>query len=178
MSDPNALRAKPAAETEEARRPSQSRGTAGSQHRDEDLLRRIRDRDESAFTELVERYHGRLLQVARLFVADAPAAEEVVQDTWLATLDGLAGFRGESSFKTWIFRILTNRAKTRGVRDGGAVTFSALEPNAERDGPAVEQERFNVAGMWQSPPSGLERRHAGAARSSGGSARIHCPRHE
>src|SRR5919204_372817 len=117
---------------------------------------RPRRRDEKAFMELVERYGPAMLRVARSFVRTAAAAEEVVQDTWLGVLRGIDRFEGRSSLKTWIFRILVNTAKTRGVREARSIPFSAL---AGEDEPAVEPERFfgpdhpSLPDMWASPPS-------------------------
>jgi RNA polymerase sigma-70 factor (ECF subfamily) len=115
------------------------------------LLRRLRAGESAAFTELVRSYHGSLLRVARSFVADRPTAEEVVQDTWVVVIDGIHGFEGRSSLKTWIFHILSNRARTRGVRERRSISFSA----AARDGDeaAVEPERFLPNGMWAKPPT-------------------------
>src|SRR5258708_6623940 len=84
---------------------------------DQELLAGLRAGEESAFRALVERYHGSLLRLARTFVSDHAVAEEVVQETWLGVINGLSSFEGRSSLKTWIFRILTNRAQTRGKRE-------------------------------------------------------------
>lgn len=65
----------------------------------------------------MERYSGALLRLALAFVPSQAVAEEVVQETWLGVLEGIGRFEGRSSFQTWLFRILTNRAKTRGVRE-------------------------------------------------------------
>ncbi len=118
---------------------------------DEALVARLRAGDEAAFSMLIDRHHGTLVRVAMAFVGDRSAAEEVAQDTWMAVLTGLASFEGRSSLKTWLFRILTNRAKTRGVRDARSVPFSAL---AEADGEeaALPADRFGERGMWASPP--------------------------
>ena len=107
------------------------------------LLAGLRNGDEAAFRELVDRYAASLLRVALLFVATRAVAEEVVQETWLAVFAGIDRFEGRSSLKTWLFRILTNRAKTRGVREARSVPFSALAA-AETAGykPAVEPDRF------------------------------------
>jgi RNA polymerase sigma-70 factor (ECF subfamily) len=107
------------------------------------LLAGLRRGDEAAFRELVERYGASLLRVALLFVATRAVAEEVVQETWLAVFAGIDRFEGRSSLKTWLFRILTNRAKTRGVREARSVPFSALAAaETAGDQPAVEPERF------------------------------------
>ena len=108
--------------------------------------------DEDAFRELVERYQGSLLRLALMYVRTRSAAEEVVQDTWLGVLRGLPAFEGRSSLKTWIYRILVNQARTRGVRESRSVPFSAL---AGDDGPAVDPDRFLPDGSWGSPPRPL-----------------------
>ena len=123
------------------------------------LLGRLRARDEGAFMELVDRYGSSLLRVALLFVATRAVAEEVVQETWLGVLAGIDRFEGRSSLKTWLFRILTNRAKTRAVREARTVPFSALAATElGEDEPAVDPDRFLAAdhprwpGHWASSP--------------------------
>src|SRR5438094_10130581 len=90
------------------------------------LLAALRAGDERAFEALVARYQGSMLRLARVYVANAAVAEEVVQEAWLGALRGLARFEARSSLKTWLFRILTNTAKTRAVREARTVPFSAL----------------------------------------------------
>jgi RNA polymerase sigma-70 factor (ECF subfamily) len=109
------------------------------------LVRRLRDGDEQAFTALVERYHSALLGLALSFVPSRAVAEEVVQDTWLAVLRGLAGFEERSSLRTWLFTILVNRARSTGVREARSV------PVADA-GPAVDASRFGPSGTWAVPP--------------------------
>jgi RNA polymerase sigma-70 factor (ECF subfamily) len=113
------------------------------------LVGRLRSGDEATFRALVRSQHRALLRVAMAFVESQAAAEEIVQDTWLAVIAGLDAFEGRSSLRTWIGRILVNRAKTRGVRDRRSVPFSALSD--DEDGP-VEQERFAPSGFWCDPP--------------------------
>jgi RNA polymerase sigma-70 factor (ECF subfamily) len=120
---------------------------------DTELVRRVRAGDRSAFAGLVRRHGGALLRFARLFVRESSAAEEVVQDTWMAVLEGLDGFEGRASFKTWLYRILSNRARTRAVREARSVPFSALA-ETENDEHAVDPERFDAGGMWRDPPVG------------------------
>jgi RNA polymerase sigma-70 factor (ECF subfamily) len=118
---------------------------------DASLVAALRQGDETAFTQLVERYHAALLRLARLYVNDTAAAEDVVQETWLGLLRGLDRFEGRASLKTWLFRILVNRARTRAVREARQVPFSSLAP-ADDDGPAVDPSRFHEGGGWAQPP--------------------------
>jgi RNA polymerase sigma-70 factor, ECF subfamily len=121
------------------------------------LVEALRRGDEAAFEELVRMYHASLLRVARLYVSSPSVAEEVVQEAWVGVLNGIGRFEGRSSLKTWIFRILTNTAKTRGIREGRSVPFSSLQ-DEELSGPTVDPERFfppdhSVApGAWATPP--------------------------
>lgn len=122
---------------------------------DHELVERLRAGDEAAFTELVDTYGAALLGVARMYVKDRAAAEEVVQETWLGVLQGIDRFEERSSLKTWIFRILTNRAKTRGEREGRTVPFSAL--GGADDEASVDPDRFlgpedAQPGAWAAPP--------------------------
>jgi RNA polymerase sigma-70 factor (ECF subfamily) len=117
---------------------------------DLDLIASIRSGDEAAFISLVDRFHSSLIRVAQLYVADRTAAEDVAQETWIGVLRGLERFEARSSLKTWIFRILVNRAKTRAQRDGRTIAFSELwDPGAEPDEPAVPPDRFLASGQWQ-----------------------------
>ena len=110
-----------------------------------DLLQRLRAGDEQAFVVLVRRYHDSMIRLACSFVPSRAVAEEVVQDTWMGVLRGIGGFEGRSSFRTWLFRILVNRARTAGARErrSGAIGDA---------GPAVDQSRFDAAGAWVAPP--------------------------
>src|SRR3954467_11877422 len=81
--------------------------------------------DEDAFGELVERYGALMFRVASMYVRTPSHAEEIVQETWLAVLEGIDRFEGRASLKTWLFRILTNRAKTRGEREARCLPFCA-----------------------------------------------------
>jgi RNA polymerase sigma-70 factor (ECF subfamily) len=115
-------------------------------------LRLLRARDERAFAGLLDRYHGPLLRLARSFVSSHAVAEEVVQETWVGVLDGLDSFEERSSLKTWIFRILMNRARTRGEREGRMVPLSSMTDAAGEPEAAVDPSRFDARGMWATPP--------------------------
>jgi RNA polymerase sigma-70 factor (ECF subfamily) len=138
---------------------------------EEQLLDALRGGDEQAFAHLVSRHHAAMLRVARNYVACAAIAEEVVQETWLGVLRGLDRFEGRSSLKTWIFRILTNTAKTRAQREGRTVPFSSLQSPGTVPEPAVDADRFRPddhprwPGHWDSPPEALPEERLVAAET-------------
>jgi RNA polymerase sigma-70 factor, ECF subfamily len=115
---------------------------------DAELLERLRHGDESAFTELVRRYHATLVRLARFYVATQASAEDVAQDTWIAVLRGVERFEGRSSFKTWLLRICVNRARTTGVRDARSVSVDTSD-----ESPSVPAQRFDPSGTWRDPPT-------------------------
>jgi RNA polymerase sigma-70 factor (ECF subfamily) len=118
----------------------------------------LREGDESAFVELVERYHAPLKRLARSFGATDAVADEIVQDTWLGALHGLDGFEERSSLKTWLFTILKNQARHRAAREKRSVPFSAFDASDDEDaGPVVDPDRFRGPGDqwpggWLTPP--------------------------
>jgi RNA polymerase sigma-70 factor (ECF subfamily) len=114
---------------------------------DDDLVRRLRSGDESAFAEVVDAYHSSMVRLAQTFVSSRAVAEEVTQDTWLAVLKGIGRFEGRSSLKTWIFRILSNRARSTGVRE------QRTTPVDLSDEAAVNRGRFDAGGAWSDPPA-------------------------
>ena len=140
---------------------SQSPGGVASAE-DLRLVEALRSGNELAFVSLVNMYHAPMLRLAMLFVPSEAIAEDVVQDTWMGVLHGLKRFEGRSSFKTWMFRILTNWAKTRAQREGRSVPFSSLsELSIELQEPAIEPERFHgpdhqSPGGWVSFPHSWE----------------------
>src|SRR5262245_58027894 len=124
------------------------------------LLDALRRGDEDAFARLVVEHHASLRRVARLYVANAAIADEVVQDTWLGVIQGVWAFEGRSSLKTWIFRILVNRARTRAVRESRSAPFTgilSMETGAEPE-PSVSPEHTLIGndlpapGHWARPP--------------------------
>ncbi len=120
-----------------------------------ELIERLRSGDEGAFASLLDRYYQSMLHVARGYVASKEAAEDVVQDTFLGVITGIGTFEGRASLKTWMFRILVNRAQTRGEREGRIRPFSSVSDG--RDDPAVDPARFEGsgrwAGYWSTPPT-------------------------
>ena len=98
---------------------------------DGSVIDALRRGDEGAFARLVDQYHASLRRVARLYIANRALADEVVQDTWLGVIQGIWAFEGRSSLKTWIFRILINRAKTRAAREGRVAASPRFDAAAE-----------------------------------------------
>jgi RNA polymerase sigma-70 factor (ECF subfamily) len=88
-----------------------------------------------------------MLHVARRYVGDRHAAEDVVQDAWLGVINGLSRFEGRSTLRSWTFSILINRAKTRMARDQRTVASAALTGQPEPHDPSVvDPARFQDAG--------------------------------
>jgi RNA polymerase sigma-70 factor, ECF subfamily len=108
------------------------------------LLERLRAGDEAAFVAVVSRHHDTMLRLALCFVPTRAVAEEVVQDTWLGVVKGIDRFEGRSSLRTWLLRILVNRARSAGVRERRSVPV---------DGAAEDPRRFSDNGTWASPPA-------------------------
>lgn len=123
------------------------------------LVQALRDGDEAAFAGLVEELTGPLTRLALAHVPSRAIADEVVADTWLAVITGIGRFEGRSALRTWIFQILLNQARTRGVREKRTLPFAYFRRRAEEghDEPAVEPERFqgrrgDHPGHWARPP--------------------------
>lgn len=112
------------------------------------ILARLRQRDERAFDELVTKHHGALIRMAMGHVGDREVAEEVVQETWMAVIEGLDRFEGRSSLRTWIFGIMIHKAKDRGVREKRHTTFSDFATFDDEQDEAVDPARFHRSGEW------------------------------
>ena len=109
---------------------------------DGELVARLQTGDEAAFVELVHRYQDRLVRLAQSMVGSRAVAEEVTQETWLAVVRGIERFEGRSSFRTWLYRVLLNRAHSA----------SAKEQRAGRpERPLVEC--FGSDDHWDIPPA-------------------------
>ena len=120
------------------------------------LVDGLRAGDEAAFAALMRMYGAAMLRVAQMYVSSRAVAEDVVQEAWLGVLKGIDRFEGRSSLRTWIFRIVANTAKTRGVREARTVPFSSL--GDADDEAAVLPERFlgdgeRFPGHWAVPPA-------------------------
>ena len=144
--------------------------TGTTAYQDADLVAGLRARDESVFARLVDQWGASMQRVARGHVASDAIAEEVVQDTWVAVLRGIDRFEGRSSLRTWVFRILSNTAKTRGIRERRTVPVSSLAPDGDH-GPTVDPQRFRDAddpypGGWKAFPATWPAAASGSTASS------------
>jgi RNA polymerase sigma-70 factor, ECF subfamily len=110
-----------------------------------ELVALLRAGDEEAFATMVERHHAAMVRVARSYVHSRAVAEEVAQETWLAVLRGIDRFEGRSPLRTWLFRIVVNRAISAGVRE--RVHLPVEDRELE-----VNHGRFSQDGWWVTPP--------------------------
>lgn len=127
------------------------------------LVAALRAGDEGAFADLVDELTPALTRLALAHVASRAIAEDVVQDTWEAVVNGIDGFEGRAALRTWIFQILLNKARTRGKREKRSLPFSSLLRGGPegRDEPAVDPDRFQgrrdeYPGHWAQPPRAWE----------------------
>jgi RNA polymerase sigma-70 factor (ECF subfamily) len=132
------------------------------------LVAGLRSRDETVFAQVVDAWTPTMRQVARAHVATPEVADEVVQETWVAVIRGLDRFEGRSSLRTWVFHILTNIAKTVGVRERRTTPVGSL--TEDDHGPTVSPDRFRDAddeypGHWRSFPAPWPSPEAEAIRS-------------
>jgi RNA polymerase sigma-70 factor (ECF subfamily) len=135
---------------------------------DATLVEGLQHGDEAAFGWLLDHYDVSLRRLARSFVPTDAVADEVVQEAWLGVIRGIGRFEGRSSLKTWLFQIVINIARTRGVKEHRTVPFaSAVGGNGGRDddedsyGGAFDPERFRPPGDewpggWLTPPQPWE----------------------
>jgi RNA polymerase sigma-70 factor, ECF subfamily len=112
---------------------------------DAELVSRLRAGDERAFAELAGKYQHTLLSMARGYVPSNAVAQEVVQDAWLGVLRGIDRFERRSSFRTWLFRILVDRAISAGAKERRSVPVDGMKP-------VVDASWFDAGGTWQVPP--------------------------
>lgn len=77
------------------------------------LVRRLRRRDEAAFTEMVVAYQSRVFAIVYRILGDRAEAEDVAQEVFVTVFKAIDSFRGDAQFSTWLFRIATNHSKNR-----------------------------------------------------------------
>lgn len=112
---------------------------------DDALVDRILAGDQAALRALIEREHATLLRFARAVTRESDLAEEAVQDAWVRIYRGLARFEKRSSLRTWMARIVVNRAKTLVVR---AARWAPLDKEAEAHEDVIDPSCFGKLGFW------------------------------
>jgi RNA polymerase sigma-70 factor (ECF subfamily) len=125
---------------------------------DDVLVAGLRAGDEHVFARVMRDWSRSMMRVARSFVSTDASAEEVVQDTWLAVFQGIDRFEGRSSLRTWVYRILVNTARKRGVKEHRSVPWSSLSPTDDDRGPTVDPAAFRgpddqYPGGWKAFPA-------------------------
>ncbi|MEW6280793.1 MAG: sigma-70 family RNA polymerase sigma factor [Candidatus Eremiobacterota bacterium] len=75
---------------------------------DTELIELARAGDRRAVEQLIERYQDSIYSIAMTFTRDPHRAEDLAQEAWIRILKGLAGFRGEARFTTWMYRVVMN----------------------------------------------------------------------
>jgi len=123
-----------------------------TEYDDPRFLDRLRRGDPNAYRILVRRFHASLVRFAASIIGSHAQAEEVVQDSWLAVCAGVGRFEGRSSLVTWIFSIVTNRARTRASREGRLVGLGALMEGSPANDRGVPLSDFKADGHWAEAP--------------------------
>lgn len=112
------------------------------------LVSKLRSRDEEAFHVVVTEQHDALIRMAMRYVANRETAEEVVQETWIAMIQGLNRFEGRSSLHAWIRAILIHKAKDRGVREKRQITFSDFGYETDDRRCPIDPSRYQHGTDW------------------------------
>ncbi len=129
-----------------------SRDAVAMTHAELARVERLKAGDAEALGSLVDELYPSMVRVARSMLGDAAQAQDVVQETWVAVMTGLAKFEARSSLKTWVLRILVNRARTAVSRRGRAELLDWLDTEPSASEPSVAPHRFAVLGWWSDPP--------------------------
>ncbi|MBK1673132.1 RNA polymerase sigma factor RpoE [Ectothiorhodospira shaposhnikovii] len=105
----------------------------GNKVTDEELVRRVQAGDKKAFDVLVQKYQHKIVNLVSRYVHDPAMALDVAQEAFIKAYRGMANFRGESAFYTWLYRIAINTAKNHLVSQGRRT------PDIEVDAQDAEQ---------------------------------------
>lgn len=119
------------------------------------LILALRSGDQAAFTELVNSHTPALLRAARGYVPSHAVAEEVVQETWIALVKGVAGFEGRSSLRAWLFVVMSNIAKARRIRERRDREVLLLSAGSNVDTATIRGPGVPSAGGRKERPANL-----------------------
>jgi RNA polymerase sigma-70 factor (ECF subfamily) len=111
---------------------------------DQELVERVQRGDKKAFDLLVLKYQHRALKLVSRYIHDSHEAMDVVQEAFIKAYRALPGFRGDSAFYTWLYRIAINTAKnhlvSRGRRPPGSDIDAAEAEQYDGDGAMALKE--------------------------------------
>lgn len=125
----------------------------GSEQEDEKLLEAIRQKKENAWSLLIERYQGRLLNFAISKLHQKADAEDAIQDTFISFIKGLEKYRGQVSLETYLFTILRNKIIDQ-YRSSGVKSISLLQDvfsSSQTENPqdiAAQMSPFSPSESW------------------------------
>lgn len=129
---------------------------------DMELVRRVQRGDKSGFDLLVIKYQNKILNLISRYVHDPHEAQDVAQEAFVKAYRGLANFRGDSAFYTWLYRIAINTAKNHLITMGRKVSSQGVD--------AQEAEQYDGAHAlheYESPErSALNEEIAGVVQDS------------
>jgi len=108
------------------------------------LLRRLRDRDERAFRELIEGHRDRVYNITYRMLGNRAEAEDVAQEVFITVFKTIDQFREESKFSTWLYRVTVNHCKNR-------IKYLARRHDRDRDELDENSQAANGA-IAGSPP--------------------------
>lgn len=115
---------------------------AGESISDAELIKRFKNGDEQAFSEIVLRYQNRLIRAATMIIGDENEAMDIAQDTFVKAYFNLKSFREDSALYTWLYRILYNQSISL-LRKKKVVSFISLQSdNEDMDVPSKDPEPF------------------------------------
>ncbi|HET9123185.1 MAG TPA: RNA polymerase sigma factor RpoE [Acidiferrobacteraceae bacterium] len=95
---------------------------------DQELVVRVQQGDRSAFDLLVRKYQHKIAKLVGRYVYDRSEVEDVAQEAFIKAYRAIGGFRGESAFYTWLYRIAINTAKNHLMYQGRQVPGSDMDP--------------------------------------------------
>jgi RNA polymerase sigma-70 factor, ECF subfamily len=139
------------------------------------LIRRLQQRDERAFEEMVRLYQHKVFNLVYRMIGSAEEAEDIAQEVFVTVFKAIDSFRGESKFSTWLYRIAANHCKNR-MKYLGRRSYKAtgeLDEAAERelqdaqpsamrphiDGPDAVLEGLQLERMVQAGIAALDEEH-------------------
>lgn len=100
--------------------------------------------DEAVYEALMDRHYAAMVRLALPYLHDRDLTDDVIQETWIAVVNGIQRFEGRSSLRSWIFGILLNRARSRAALER---RYTDLEEDAVSNGPCTVSAAM-ATGRW------------------------------